>query len=199
MLVDLDPLSPGRRYKLLASLIVPRPIAFVTTVSAAGIVNAAPYSFFNCFGSDPALVICHSGDRPPPADTPKDTYLNIKAQNGAFVVNLVSETMARRMNACAAPLPHGVSEAEVNNLPTEPIDGFPIPRLAESPASLACRLLEVKHVGNNRLLLGQVHHIAAADGLIDPDTFRVDADRLHLIGRMGPPGGYTTTRDTFDL
>ena len=199
MLVDLDPLSPGRRYKLLASLIVPRPIAFVTTVDGSGVVNAAPYSFFNCFGSDPALVICHSGDRD--QDTPKDTYLNIEAQNGAFVVNLVSETMAERMNACAAPLPRGVSEAEVNGLPTEPIGvgGFPVPRLAESPASLACRLIEVKHVGNNRLLLGQVHHIAAADGLIDPDTFRVAADRLHLIGRMGPPGGYTTTRDTFDL
>lgn len=99
---DLTALPSALRYKLLAALVVPRPIALVTTVGPSGIVNAAPFSFFNVFSEDPALVVLGLSSQPD--GTPEDTLGHVRNQ-GVFVVNLVDEAIARRMNICAVDFP----------------------------------------------------------------------------------------------
>ena len=193
---DFAALTPGQRYKLLASIITPRPIALVTSVDPDGVVNAAPYSFFNCFGSDPGLVILAVGDRP--EGDPKDTAANIAAR-GEFVVNLADEAMAARMNDCAVDFPAGTSEPAAVGLALGPCAGTAVPRLAESPASFACRHHSTQRVGGNRIVLGEVLALTARDGLIDPSTLHVDLGALHLVGRMASPGWYTRTADQFEL
>lgn len=96
--IDFAAIAPRERYKLLCATIMPRPIALVTTISPDGVVNAAPFSFFNVFSEDPALVVL--GLQHKPANAPKDTTRNI-AETGAFVVNLVDEDLAEAMNICA--------------------------------------------------------------------------------------------------
>ena len=193
---DFAALSPGRRYKLLASLVVPRPIALVTTLDEEGTPNAAPFSFFNVFGTDPGLVILSVGDRAP--GTPKDTAANLEAR-GAFVVNLVDEPIAGRMNAAAIDFPPGVDELAAVGLTAAPCPGTDVPRVAESPASLACRHHGTQQIGGNRIVLGEVTAMHCRDGLVDPDTLRVDLAALSMVGRMASPGWYARTRDQFEL
>src|SRR5215472_17979793 len=107
MELDLEHEYADRAYPLLVSLVTPRPIAFVTTVSPDGKINAAPFSFFNAFGAEPPIVAFAPGDRD--NGTPKDTVLNIRATH-EFVVNLVDEAIAEAMNKCAASLPYGENE-----------------------------------------------------------------------------------------
>lgn len=194
--IDFRPLAPRQRYKLLASLIVPRPIALVTSLNASGVVNAAPYSFFNCFGVDPGLVILSVGDRS--EGLPKDTASNI-AERGEFVVNLVDEGIAERMNATSVDFPGGMSEPEQVGLPLGPCAGTDVPRIAESPASFACRHHSTQHVGGNRIVLGEILAGTFRDGLVDPDNFHVDLDALQMVGRMASPGWYTKTHEQFEL
>jgi flavin reductase (DIM6/NTAB) family NADH-FMN oxidoreductase RutF len=189
-------LSPGQRYKLLAGLIVPRPIALVTSLDAAGNLNAAPYSFFNCFGSDPALVILNVADRTDAS--PKDSAANAQTA-GRFVVNLVDEAMAERMNAASADYPPGVSEPAAVGLATEACPGSDVPRLAESPASFACDLHSIQMIGLNRLVIGEVTHAAVREGIVDVAKLHVDVEQLQMVGRMSPPGWYCRTTDRFEL
>ena len=104
---DLNQLAPGDRYKLLISVVVPRPIAFTTTLDAEGRINAAPFSFFNLMGYDPPIVVLAPGDQPD--GSPKDTAINIRATQ-AFVVNIVDEALAEAMNVTATPFPPGTNE-----------------------------------------------------------------------------------------
>ncbi len=194
--IDFAAITPQQRYKLLASVVVPRPIAFVTSVNPDGVVNAAPYSFFNCFGTDPGLVILAVGNRP--EGGPKDTAANIAAR-GEFVVNLVDEAIAERMNAASVDFPAGMSEPEQVGLPLGPCAGTTVPRIAESPASFACRHHATQHVGTNRIVLGEILAATFRDGLVDPSNFHVDLGALHMVGRMASPGWYTKTHDQFEL
>ncbi|MEM8874822.1 MAG: flavin reductase family protein [Planctomycetota bacterium] len=196
MELDFIQLTPQQRYKLLAGLIVPRPIALVTSRDAEGNLNAAPFSFFNCVGSDPALVILSVGNRA--ADTPKDTAANIET-TGAFVVNMVDEPMAERMNATAGPFPPEVNELDEVGFASADMPGIDIPRIAESPASFACRHHSTQHIGNNRIILGEVTAAFVRDGLVDPASLRVDVTRLTMVGRMASPGWYCRTTDRFEL
>src|SRR5829696_7444583 len=124
------------REKLLCATIVPRPIALVTSVGRDGIVNAAPFSFFNVFSEDPPLIVL--GLQHKPDQAPKDTTRNI-AETGAFVVNLVDEDLAEGMNVCAIDFPPGISEIEAAGL--ELIAGIdvPVPRITQAPFALECR------------------------------------------------------------
>src|SRR5580704_6682640 len=131
MELDLEGRHADRAYAVLASLVTPRPIAWVTTVGADGVVNAAPFSFFNVLGADPPIVGFCPGDRED--GTPKDTARNIRL-NHEFVVNLVDESIAEAMNLTAASLPYGVSEIEHAGLTTTPSTLVKPPRIAESPA-----------------------------------------------------------------
>jgi flavin reductase (DIM6/NTAB) family NADH-FMN oxidoreductase RutF len=107
MELDLEGRFAARAYPILASLVTPRPIALITTVGTDGVVNAAPFSFFNVLGANPPILAVAPGDRDD--GTPKDTARNIRLTH-EFVVNLVDEPLAEAMNRCAVPLPYGVSE-----------------------------------------------------------------------------------------
>lgn len=209
--MQFDPaaLAPADRYKLLIGAIVPRPIAWVSSISPAGDINLAPFSFFCGVGSDPmTLLFCPANK---PDGTEKDSLRNAKpaAEGGVgeFVVNVVPEDLARAMAACAEPLPHGENELDMLkslgvHLDTAPSTAVRPPRLAESPLSFECRTTQVIRTNPGRpaggnIVIGQVLQVHARDGLIN-ERFHVDPDQLLAIGRMGGLG-YCFTRERFDM
>lgn len=193
---DLQGEHAERSYALLASLVTPRPIAWVTTLSPDGIVNAAPFSFFNVLGSEPPIVGFCPGDRD--NGTPKDTARNIRLTH-EFVVNLVDESVAQAMNQTAASLPYGQSEIAHAGLSTLPSTSVKPPRIAESPASLECKEWGTLQIGDNRLIIGLVQRIHVRDELIDPQTQRIISEQFHVIGRMASPHWYCHTSNRFEM
>ncbi len=202
MTLTLSDLAARDRYKLLSALVVPRPIAWITTLNADGSVNAAPYSFFNLLGTRPPVVAVGPDDTD---GVPKDTARNVRRaagdggrQSGAFVVNVVSEDVAAAMHATSAPYPDDASETDALDIGTVTPDGWDVPRIADAPAALACREHTTLFVGETRVLLGVVERLYVRDDLIDADRWRIDQDALHPVGRLGG-GLYTRTRDHLDL
>jgi len=196
MELDLEGSHESRGYALLVSLVTPRPIAWITSVGADGVVNAAPFSFFNVLGSSPPIVGVCPGDR---ADGgPKDTARNIR-QSHEFVVNLVDEGLAEAMNRTAASLPYGVSELEGSGLSTTPSSSVGPPRIREAPASLECKEWGTLQIGDNRLIIGLVKRIHVRDELYDPVTQRIRSERFAVIGRMASPSWYCRTGDRFEM
>jgi flavin reductase (DIM6/NTAB) family NADH-FMN oxidoreductase RutF len=179
---DLSALAPHDRYKLLCALIVPRPIALVTTIARDGTVNAAPFSFFNVFAEEPALVALGLFSQ---ADgSLKDTSVNI-SETGAFTVNLVDERLAARMNTCAVDFPAGISELEAAGLSTVPGTAIAVPRIAEAPAALECRHYRTLEVGAHRqICLGEAVHAHARAGIVDPARMYVNLDEYRPVGRL---------------
>jgi flavin reductase (DIM6/NTAB) family NADH-FMN oxidoreductase RutF len=196
MELDLEGQDAERAYLILATLVTPRPIALVTSLGPDGVVNAAPFSFFNVLGAEPPIVGFAPGDRDD--GTPKDTARNVRLTH-EFVVNLVEEPMAEAMNRCAASLPYGVSELKEAGLTTAPSSSVKPPRIAEAPASLECAEWGTLQIGANRLVIGVVKRVHLRDELFDVERRRVHADKLHLIGRMASPHWYCRTRDRFEL
>jgi flavin reductase (DIM6/NTAB) family NADH-FMN oxidoreductase RutF len=196
----LDPaqIAPRDIYKLMIGMIVPRPIAFVSTVDAAGIRNLAPFSYFTACSSNPPVVcFCasvRSGPRPH-----KDTLENIRA-TGEFVVNIVSEEIAEQMNLCSAEVPPEVDEFELSGL--TPLESGLVkpPRVAESKVQMECRLRQILVVseqpGGGSLVLGDVLRFHIEEALLD--GYKIDPGKLNAIGRMGGPI-YTRTRDRFEM
>ena len=196
MELDLEKQFADRAYPILASLVTPRPIAFVTTVSPDGKVNAAPFSFFNVLGAEPPIVAFAPGDRED--GTPKDTALNIRAMH-EFVVNLVDEAIAEAMNQCAASLPYGENELHHAGLHAAPSSLVKPPRIAESPASLECVEWGTLQIGGNRVVIGVVKRLHLRDELFDAEKKRIHTDKLLVIGRMASPHWYCRTRDRFEM
>ena len=193
MLFDFADLPPQARYKLLASTVTPRPIAWVVSQSAAGAVNAAPFSFFNVLAGDPPTVGISIGSRAP--GQPKDTLANIRDTN-EFVVNLVSRENAEAMNKTATEFPPGVDELAAAGLTRLPSVKVTPPRIAESPVAFECKLFQAIPLGPlNTLVLGHVRDDAVLDAL----KYYIDTPKLDLVGRMHGGGGYTTTRDQFHI
>jgi flavin reductase (DIM6/NTAB) family NADH-FMN oxidoreductase RutF len=196
MRFDLAELSAADRYKLLGGLIVPRPIALVTTRSADGRSNAAPFSFFNVFAEEPPLIVLGLGISP--SGGAKDTTVNIR-DTGEFVVNLVDEAIAEAMNLCAIDFPPEVDEIEVAGLALAPSDKVAPPRIARAPVSLECRrYLTLQPARERYLVLGRVVMAHVRDGVLDPATLRVDRDAYAPIGRLFG-GGYVRTHDRFEM
>ncbi|MGF1529557.1 MAG: flavin reductase family protein, partial [Candidatus Competibacterales bacterium] len=193
---DLAKLAPKDVYRLLTGVVVPRPIALVTTVDHRGVVNAAPYSFFNALSYDPCLVALgietlNNGEL-------KHTARNI-SRRGEFTVNIVDDALAPAMNRCAADYPDGISELDRAGLTPVPAAKVGAPRIQEAPVALECRRYLTLELGPRRtIVLGEVVWIAARDGIVDPNTGRVDAAALDAVGRLSGPL-YTRTRDTFPL
>ena len=183
-------------YKLLAGLVTPRPIAWVTTADEDGKVNAAPFSFFNVFGSRPPVLAFAPGDKEP--GIPKDTARNIR-RTGEFVVNLVDEACAEAMNQTAAVLDFGVSEIEMAGLHTTPSTRVKPPRISEAPVALECREWSTLEIGRNRMVIGLIDRIHTRDGVLDPGTLLVNPDQFAPIGRMEVPSGYYQTEDRFQM
>lgn len=196
MLLELPALDRQERYKLLTALVVPRPIALVTSLGADGVTNAAPYSFFNLFSQDPALVVLGIERKAGPIS--KDTGRNIEA-TGEFVVNLVDEDLAERMNLCAIDFPPEVSEVEMAGLTLEPSVRVRPGRLAEAPAALECRKFVTLLPGGGReLVVGEILAVHVRDALIDQRTLRLDPERWRPVGRLFG-NLYCRTRDRFEL
>lgn len=193
---DLEHEHADRAYPLLASVVVPRPIALITTLGPDGVVNVAPFSFFNLLGADPPILAVAPGDR---ADgTPKDTARNIRLGH-EFVVNLVDEAIGEAMNRTAATLPYGVSELESAGLTTLPSTLVKPPRLAESPVSLECVEWGTLQIGDNRVVIGLIKRLHVRDELVDLEHLRIRSERLKLIGRMSAPNWYCHTTDRFEM
>jgi flavin reductase (DIM6/NTAB) family NADH-FMN oxidoreductase RutF len=136
---DFKEMSPPERYRLLLATVLPRPIAWITTKDPSGGVNAAPFSFFNVFGSDPATVGVGIGSKGP--GEPKDTRANIRA-NEQFVVNLVPFALAQEMRVTSIAFPRGVDEAKEAGLTLAPSQRVAVPRIAQAPVSMECTLMQ---------------------------------------------------------
>lgn len=193
---DLEQEHAGRAYPLLASVVLPRPIALVTTLGPDGVVNAAPFSFFNLLGTEPPILGVAPGDRDD--GTPKDTARNIRLHH-EFVVSLVDETIAEAMNRTAASLPYGVSELESAGLTTVPSSVIKVPRIAESPVSMECTEWGTLQIGDNRVVIGLIKRLHVRDEHVDLEKLRIRSEGLKLIGRMAVPHWYCRTTDQFEM
>lgn len=195
MIIDPQTVPALTSYRLLAGAIVPRPIAFVSTVAADGICNLAPFSFFNAVCAEPPVVSFCPTYRVPP----KDTLANIQAV-GEFVVNIVSEEIAAQMNACAAEYAASVDEFAIAGLTPVASDLVRPPRVKESRVSMECRLVQIVKVSTRplggSLVLGQVVRFHLEEGLFDGRT--IDPDRLRAVGRLSG-NSYVRTRDRFEM
>jgi flavin reductase (DIM6/NTAB) family NADH-FMN oxidoreductase RutF len=196
MELDLEGQFADRAYPILASLVTPRPIAFVTSLSPDGKVNAAPFSFFNLLGAQPPILAFAPGDRDD--GTPKDTALNIRATH-EFVVNLVDENIAEAMNKCAASLPYGENELQHAGLHATPSSLVKPPRIVESPASLECIEWGTLQIGGNRVVIGLVKRLHLRDELFDAEKKRIHSEKFLVVGRMASPHWYCRTRDRFEM
>jgi flavin reductase (DIM6/NTAB) family NADH-FMN oxidoreductase RutF len=191
---DFAALTGHERYKLLIGAVVPRPIAWVTTVDAQGRVNAAPFSFFNCLSADPAILALGVEYRPD--GRAKDTARNIR-ETQAFTVNVVSHALVDAMNVCAIPFDPGVDELDLARLSVRQGVKVPSPSIAESPAAFECRHHVTLSIGNSReIILGEVLYAHLHRSVVD-GNLHVDPAVLDAVGRMGGHG-YATTRDRFD-
>lgn len=193
---DTEKLAPRAIYKLLIGTVVPRPIAWVTTLSPEGVVNAAPYSFFNCLSADPPILALGVENW---ADMRfKDTAHNIRMTE-EFTVNIVSDALVEAMNVTAVPFPAPVDELATAGLHAAPGEKVACPRIAEAPVAFECRRHVGVSVGKSReIVLGRVLAIHIRSDLVDPANFHVDQLGLDAIGRMGGHG-YARTRELFDL
>jgi flavin reductase (DIM6/NTAB) family NADH-FMN oxidoreductase RutF len=197
MRFDLDRIETSIAYKLLAATVVPRPIAWVTTANQQGLVNAAPYSFFNIMGAaPPTLAIGLMAD---PQRGFKDTASNIMA-TGEFVVNLVSEALVRQMNVTAVDAPPGVSEMGLAGLEQAASSHVRPPRIAASPVSFECVNHATLVTGPfQSVVIGRILAVHVADAFVrDAERGHVETQDLDLVGRTSG-SGYARTRDTFEL
>ena len=192
MQVDPAALSPRDAYRLMISCIIPRPIAFVTTLSRDGASNLAPFSFFNGVTSEPPVLSLCVGTKRDGAK--KDTWRNIE-ETGEFVVNVVVPELMDAVIVGARELPHGVSELELAKLQTLPSVRVKPPRLEASPVNLECTLLKVVEVEDTGLILGRVVMFHAKDEVVDGG--RVDPRRLTFVGRLGGDS-YCRVNDIFE-
>ena len=193
--MQIDPAQQSYidNYKILTNVIVPRPIAWVTSRNQTGVVNLAPFSFFNAVGSEPLYLAVSVGFRDD--GTPKDTARNIKAR-GEFVVNLVTEDLLGAMNISAADFPPDESELIAADLHASPSVQVGTPRLTEALVSLECRLFQSIALGTNTLFIGEVVMFHVADHLMGP---RFHIQGFAPIGRLGSPSMYCRTSDRFEL
>ncbi|WP_245330293.1 flavin reductase family protein [Bradyrhizobium sp. AS23.2] len=193
---DFEKMDAPERYKLLLATVLPRPIAWVTTRDAAGAINAAPFSFFNVFGSDPATVGIGIGSKGPAE--PKDTRANIRS-NEQFVVNLVPFALAEQMRVTSIAFPKGVEEPKEAGLSLAPSMRIEVPRVAEAPVSMECTFMQEIALGSFSLVLGRILMVHVKDDAVtNAARQHVDAEKLDLIGRM-EGGWYTRTRERFEM
>ena len=199
MIIDPATKDPFDVYRLLSGAVIPRPIAFVSTLSAEGVRNLAPFSFFTVISANPPVIcfcpMIRGGDRPK-----KDTLVNIEA-TGEFVVNIVSEDFASQMNTTAGEYPPDVDEFQLSGLTPIPSDIVKVPRVKESRVNMECKLHQLIPVSDKFLggtiVLGEVVRFHVLDSMVN-DILEVDADQLNAIGRMGGPV-YSRTKDRFEM
>lgn len=197
-------LRASDRYKLLIGGIVPRPIAFVSTLGTSGVANLAPFSFFAGVGSEPMTLLFCPATRPD--GTEKDSLRNAKPTSeggtGEFVVNVVPEAITRQMAKCAAELPPEESEFDYSGLTPAPSTVVRPPRVLQSPLSFECRTLHVLRTApgkpsSGNIVLGEVVCVHADEGVIN-DRYHVDLARINPVARLGGDW-YCTVGTRFEL
>jgi flavin reductase (DIM6/NTAB) family NADH-FMN oxidoreductase RutF len=198
MLLDFSVLRPRDAYAWMISTILPRPIAWVSTISQEGKTNLAPFSFFQGVTSNPpTLMFVPVNTRD---GTKKDTVRNIE-QVPEFVVNLVSFTLAEQMNATSALLPYGESEFDAFGVAATPSERVRPPRVTQAPVAFECTLDRFVHIGEGPLaanvVFGRIRLAHVADAVLASDG-KPDPAKLDLIGRMGGET-FTRTAERFDL
>lgn len=196
MMFDVAGIGPDNSYKLVVSTVVPRPIAWVTTLDTEGRVNAGAFSFFNAMVSDPLVVAIGIG---PKGSGVKDTGENIRTTR-EFVVNLVSDALAEQMNITAIDFPAGQDELVEAALTTAPSAKVKPPRIAEAPVSLECRRYTALDIGRHAVVFGEVVAIWVQDDcVLDAAKCYVDTPKLGLVGRMHGRGWYARTTDLREI
>ncbi|WP_275466589.1 flavin reductase family protein [Streptomyces noursei] len=177
MRVDFDPaeMAPNEFYKLLTATVVPRPIAWVSTMSPDGTANLAPHSFFSIASVRPPVVLFSSVGR-------KDTLRNIEA-TGQFVVNFTPEELFEQINDTATDFPHGVSEFEAAAIESEPSLRVKPLRVAAAPVALECELHSTVRIGDGTVVFGRVLHAAVSDGVLVEG--HPEIDKLRPLSRLG--------------
>jgi flavin reductase (DIM6/NTAB) family NADH-FMN oxidoreductase RutF len=203
-MLRIDPTQHEHRqiYKLMTGIIVPRPIALVSTVDREGTANLAPFSFFNGVGSNPPTVLFCPVVRAADElrrDTRKDTLRNVE-ETGEFVVNVVSDAIAAAANATSAEVPPEVDEFVLSGLTPLASEAVRPPRVAESPAQMECKLMQVIYTshapGGGVVVLGEVVRFHVREDLFE--NFRVDPAGLDAVGRMAG-NTWARTRERVEL
>jgi flavin reductase (DIM6/NTAB) family NADH-FMN oxidoreductase RutF len=185
--VDASDLDARAIYALMTGLIVPRPIAWVTTTNAEGVINLAPFSYFSGLGSDPPMVTLGIANKRD--GVAKDTLRNIR-ETRCFCVNLVEEQHAVVMNATSAELPPNVSELEQVGLASLPCTSIPGVRVRDARAALECRLVDMHTYGRRvttNLVVGEIVHFHVDDALLLPDGITPSPDAIAPVSRLGGP------------
>ena len=198
MQIDVSKTDVVAVYQMLVGLVTPRPIAWVTTLSQAGVINLAPFSFFNTFGANPPVVVFsptlkRDGGK-------KDTLINIET-NGEFVINASTERHADLINMSSKMLLPDESEVDMTGLSTLKSDKVRPPRLAEVPFALECRVLQIIPVGNGaisaNLVVGEIVMMHIDDAVLDPKG-QPDPRKIKAIARLGGEF-WCRTQDLFQL
>jgi flavin reductase (DIM6/NTAB) family NADH-FMN oxidoreductase RutF len=195
---NISQMKAPLRYTLLISLITPRPIAFISTLSDKGIPNAAPFSFFNLMGNDPPIVAIGIGKDVTRKNDLKDSGYNIQ-KTKEFVINIVNESILEQMNMTSIDFPPEVDEFEIAGLTKLPSIKVKPPRIAESPANLECRLASTVEIGNTRVVLGEIIYLHIKKEFLDHENQTVLTDLISPVGRMHKNSVYTRTTNLFNL
>ena len=193
--IDFSTLTEHQRYKLMASLIVPRPIALVTTINADGVVNAAPFSMFNMLGEDPPILMISINKLQ--QGHLKDTAANILA-NKEFVVHIADEAIAEQMHQCGETLPSHESELKAFGLTAAASAAVHPPHIVEAPVAFECVLSEKLETDSRYIFIGKVVWLHARDDLIDLENHRVRLQNYFPVARFGA-SFYIRTRDRFAM
>jgi len=182
MIIDPPTLERRQRYRLLTSTVTPRPIAWVSTRGKDGSLNLAPFSFFQALCGTPPLIMLSIGQR---QGNPKDTLRNIQ-ETGEFVINIVTEELAEKMNLSSGEYTADVDEFALAGLIPAPSEVVSAPRVAESPINLECKLTQIVPLEGSdySMIIGEILRWHVADGLLAPDGL-VDTARLRPLGRLG--------------
>lgn len=194
MIIDPAELDTTSVYKLLTGAVVPRPIAWVSSRSRDGILNLAPYSFFNVASREPPMLSISIGPRTGGEDYAKDTLTNIR-ESQEFVVNMVSLSLANAMHETAVNYPPEVDEFERAGVTPAECEIINTPRVAEALISMECSLEHLLKLGTDHLVIGRMHRYHVRDDLIS--NGRIDQQALNPLGRMA--GNFTKIETLFEL
>lgn len=200
--MEINPaaLTGSELNRILIGTVVPRPIAWVSTMDESGNLNLAPFSFFNAVCTRPPTLLFCPGVRGLDGST-KDTLNNIRV-TGAYVINVVTEATAEAMNRSATELPAGASEFDFAGVTPAPSTSVRPPRVAESPVSFECELRQIVDIGDGgigsaSIVIGEIVRIHIADAVLLPD-YKIDIHTLKPVGRLA---GYSYARvnDVFEM
>ncbi len=195
MIIDPSKLDSHSVYKLLIGSVVPRPIAWASTLSPEGVPNLAPYSFFTVASRNPPTLCVSVGERPSGEPFPKDTLRNIE-ETGEFVVNVVSFALSNAMHESSKDHPPGADEFVEAGLTAAPCEVVKVPRVGEASVSMECKLDRVVPIGADNLVLGRMVRFHIRDELYG-GTGRIDVAGLDPLGRLA--GNYTKIETIFEL